>query len=489
MTAGAIGVPDMRVIVAVAVVVLPAAALAQPVRPKPAAVETAVDRGLAFLAKDALAWKKEHHCASCHHAALVIWAMREAKQRGHGVDEPLLAELTTWVAESGDGKFALARPAAAPQAASPKAVYFALALGAQPKLSAASQQGLTLLLKTVKAEQTEGGSWSTWPETRPPIFGNSDASLTALATLALLPAAAAGDEGAKAARDRAVRWLAETKTDDDPQSVAMRLVLWSRLGRPAAEWQPLVRRIKERQNADGGWSQTKEMASDAWATGQALYALAHAGVKPDDPAIRGGQAFLAKAQRDDGSWPMTSRPANPGSAGAKSLIPITGAGAAWAVLGLARTAIPAGPGDGGAGPAGVPTRDKPAAVRADVLVAVEQELVRLAKRAEGEPGPTHPRPSAEVAYLLLAGLAAQGPEVKAPTADEARQLGLTPGGPERVRVFAVAADARVVIRAVPVQDKAGTWTSKRATLFRRQGDKWVERGNGSTAVDGAFGQG
>jgi hypothetical protein len=126
----------------------------------------------------------------------------------------------------------------------------------------------------------------------------------------------------------------------------------------------------------------------------------------------------------------------------------------------------------------------PAAVRADVLAAVEAELARLSKRAEAEAGPTHPRPSTEVAYLLLAGLAAQGAEVKAPGGEEARQLGLTPGGPERVRVFAVAADARVVIRSVRVQDKAGTWTSKRATLFRRQGDKWVERGSGSTALDG-----
>jgi hypothetical protein len=49
-------------------------------------------------------------------------------------------------------------------------------------------------------------------------------------------------------------------------------VLWNRLGRPAEEWEPLIQRIKDRQNSDGGWSQTKDMASDAWASGQALYA-------------------------------------------------------------------------------------------------------------------------------------------------------------------------------------------------------------------------
>ena len=88
---------------------------------------------------------------------------------------------------------------------------------------------------------------------------------------------------------------------------------------------------------DGGWSQAKDMASDAWATGQALYALASAGLKADDPAIARGQAFLVKSQREDGSWPMTSRPTKPGGEGAKNLVPIIGAGSAWAVLGLVRS--------------------------------------------------------------------------------------------------------------------------------------------------------
>lgn len=304
---------------------------------KPSAVEAAIDRGLAFLTKDALAWKEKHNCASCHHASLVVWSMREARERGHSVNESVLADLTKWLAESGDGKFGLARPASAPQAASPKAIYFALALGIDAKPDATAQKGLKLLLQTVKSEQTGNGSWSTWPETRPPIFGSSDESLTALATLALVPMAAAGDDSARAARDKGIKWLTDTRSDDDPQSLALRLVLWQRLGRPAGELQPLIQRIEDRQNADGGWSQTKEMASDAWATGQALYALASAGLKPDHPIIARGQAFLVKSQRPDGSWTMTSRPVKLGGEGSKSLIPITGAGSAWAVLGLARS--------------------------------------------------------------------------------------------------------------------------------------------------------
>jgi squalene-hopene cyclase-like protein len=327
----------MRSIVAIIVVVLPAGVSAQDLRQKPSSVDATIDRGLGFLVKDALAWKNEHKCVSCHHAALVIWSMHEAKQRGHVVDEVVLAELTKWIAESGDGKFGMARPASAPDALNPKAVSFALALGADPKPDAISQKGMKLLLKTVKGDQTKNGSWSAWPESRPPIQGNSEESMTALATLAVLSAAARGDDEAKVVRDRGVKWLAETKTDDDPQSIAMRLVLWARLARPAEERAPLVRRIKERQNADGGWSQAKGMESDAWATGQALYALAHAGIKADEPAVARARAFLIETQRDDGSWPMTSRPTIPGGKGSISLIPITGAGSAWAILGLVRS--------------------------------------------------------------------------------------------------------------------------------------------------------
>src|SRR5262249_14778563 len=156
---------------------------------------------------------------SCHHAALVVWSMREAKQFGHVVDEPFLSELTRWVAESGDGKTGVPRPAGRPRALNAKAVWFALALGADHEPDATSRDGLRRLLETVKSDQTDHGSWSAWPETRPPIFGDSDESMTALATLAVLSAAKAGDRATQAVRDRGIRWLAETKTDDDPQSV------------------------------------------------------------------------------------------------------------------------------------------------------------------------------------------------------------------------------------------------------------------------------
>jgi hypothetical protein len=327
----------VRILIALIMLLFPMVTSAQETHSKPEKTTSTVERGLEFLVKDALAWKQEHQCVSCHHASMVVWAMREARQSGYAVNEPVLADLTKWVAESGDGTTGVSRPAGIPKALNVKAVWFALALSADSDPDAASQKGLKLLWKTVKSDQTENGSWASWPETRPPIIGNSDDSMTALATLALLPAAT-DDAEAKAARDKGVQWLTNTKCDDDPQSVALRLVLWKRLGRPASEWQPLVRRIQQRQNLDGGWSQAKGMNSDAWATGQALYALAQAGISPRAPVIKRAQAFLVKTQREDGSWLMTSRPTKPGDKGCTSLIPITGAGSSWAILGLVNSA-------------------------------------------------------------------------------------------------------------------------------------------------------
>lgn len=299
-------------------------------------VDATIDRGLAFLAKDAIAWKTEHNCSSCHHASLVVWAMSEGKRRGHAVDEAVLADMTTWIASAGEGRTGVPRPEKIPRAFNEKAVHYSLGLESIGELDPMQQEALALLLTTVKSDQLENGSWAAWTDTRPPIFGYSDERATLMATLALLPAAAT-DEAATAARDKALAWLTATAPEDDPQCTAWRLVLWKRLGRTAEQLAPLIQKIRDRQRDDGGWSQTPEMASDAWATGQALYALAETGIARDDPAVARGHEFLAKTQREDGGWTMTSRPTRPGGEGSTSLIPITGGGSAWAVIGLSRS--------------------------------------------------------------------------------------------------------------------------------------------------------
>jgi hypothetical protein len=62
------------------------------------------------------------------------------------------------------------------------------------------------------------------------------------------------------------------------------------------------------QRTDGGWGQIPTLGSDAYATGQALTALAESGaVKPGDPAYEKGVRFLLGTQLEDGSWYIRSR--------------------------------------------------------------------------------------------------------------------------------------------------------------------------------------
>jgi Squalene-hopene cyclase C-terminal domain len=61
------------------------------------------------------------------------------------------------------------------------------------------------------------------------------------------------------------------------------------------------------QRPDGGWGQMPTLSSDAYATGQALYAPQVAGVGADDPVYRRGVDFLLRTQLEDGTWFVRTR--------------------------------------------------------------------------------------------------------------------------------------------------------------------------------------
>jgi hypothetical protein len=298
-------------------------------------VKEAIDRGLAFLAKDNMAWKKTKQCTECHHAPFTIWALSEGKKQGYMVDEKELADLTAWaVAKDIPAKAVAKQPDPTPFDVNEAPVL--LALGIEAGEARSAQKGLKKLLSSIVSDQNEDGSWKLSYEFRP--IGSSSETLTTLALLALTAPNAPdmGQEG-KMARERGLQWLRAASADQELQAVALRLILWRRLRLPAGEWEPLVKKLRDMHNADGGWSQTKEAKSDAYATGQALYALAEAGVKPGDETVRKAQAFLANTQGQDGAWPMVSRAIMRDGKPPKNLDPITHAGSAWAVMGLVRT--------------------------------------------------------------------------------------------------------------------------------------------------------
>ena len=156
-------------------------------------------------------------------------------------------------------------------------------------------------------QQARNGRWFMSAIARPPI-GEGPIAVTAYAIRALkayAPPGRAADMNERAAR--ATAWLAaETPKTTEDRNMKLLGLLWA--GRSAAERAPLAKQILAKQRADGGWAQTDDLQSDAYATGVSLFALAEAGgISPGHAAYKKGVAYLLSSQRPDGSWYVRSR--------------------------------------------------------------------------------------------------------------------------------------------------------------------------------------
>lgn len=308
----------------------------------PQQARIAVERGLAFLERDATKWRKERQCSTCHHGTMTVWALSEAKSQGYAVATETLADMSKWTKER-------LRELDKPRdtrlgwnMVNTPALYLEVMTQAvlnQEVISADERQRIAAHLLR---HQEDDGKWA-WsiapPQNRPPPHFESDEVVTLLAYLALRTQVLTDTKEKSTVRDgreRAASWLAKTKPSDTTQAAVLRLLVkvWS--GNSAKALRSEIDEFFSRQNKDGGWSQLRDLPSDAYATGQALYFLSLAGVRNDRAEIQRGASFLIADQKEDGSWPMTAR-ANPGGKPAKNLIPITYFGSSWASLGLMRS--------------------------------------------------------------------------------------------------------------------------------------------------------
>jgi len=201
------------------------------------------------------------------------------------------------------------------------------------------------VVRVIKALQSAEGHWPASESRRPPM-STGEFQAAALAIYSLQHYAPAGDEAAcEQAVARAVAWLkrAKPETTQDRAFHALGLA-WGNAGSDAAK--RAVRALVTMQRADGGWSQLPLTESDAYATGQVLYALHTAGrMSVTDPVYQKGVDYLLRTQAEDGTWRVRSR--------AIWLQPyfesgfpygqdqfISTAGTAWASMALAAAAQP-----------------------------------------------------------------------------------------------------------------------------------------------------
>jgi hypothetical protein len=313
--------------------------------PEPKNAQATIEQALVFLVKDAQKWRSDHGCATCHHGTMTVWALNEAQSRGYKVDTKALWDLTQWAKDQFMPRIRKPRDSRPGwNLVSVPAIYLGLMSQTLPVLS---RDEMHQVASHLARHQEADGVWIAPPPKNgaPPTWESSE-TLALLAYLAwepYEPADAKEAAAAHASRAKAADWLSKTKPTETTQSRALRLLLDVREGKPAAHFQSKIDQILSSQNPDGGWSQIAEMPSDAYATGQTLWVLSFAGVDRDRAEIQRAISFLLAHQREDGSWPMTSRnhpevksTRNP----IRNPVPITYFGTVWATLGLLRYVPP-----------------------------------------------------------------------------------------------------------------------------------------------------
>jgi len=175
---------------------------------------------------------------------------------------------------------------------------------------------------------------------RPPLE-TGDVHLTALAIRAIqLYAPPAKTQIAKEMSNRTRQWL-EKVNSGQQQELVFQLLGMQWCGSAEAIKKKVAARLKAMQNPDGGWSQLPTMESDAYATGQALYALSESRTaKLDENVYQKGLAYLLKTQNKEGAWIVKTR-AYPIQPFVNSQFPpydehqfISAAASAWATMAL-----------------------------------------------------------------------------------------------------------------------------------------------------------
>ncbi len=269
--------------------------------PDSAAVRRAVAAALPLLQESERTITRTRNCVTCHQHSLVAMTVSLARTHGFKIDETIAGEERAHVLADMGGRV---RPLLLGTGIDPTLSVHALA-GLAAEGEPASRITDALVHYLVLRQRTDGR----WQQEnyRPPDEA-SDFQFTALAVRGLQAYAPAGRRREIGGRiERARRWLRSA----EPADTVDRAFQLLGLGWAGAEPEVIAKAVEKllgEQRDDGGWGQVPTLASDAYATGLALYALHEGGgLAADHAAYRRGAAFLVRSQQPDGSWFVASR--------------------------------------------------------------------------------------------------------------------------------------------------------------------------------------
>jgi ankyrin repeat protein len=273
-------------------------------RPHPASsVRAAVERSIPLLERTDQTFLQKSGCVSCHHESLTSMTIARARANHLPVSEAqtdrrlrtIANYLDSWRERvlQGDGIPGLANTIS----------YILVGMAADQYPPDETTDALTRYLK---GRQLADGRWR-MRDHRPPII-SSDFQVTAASIRALQVYAPKRQRPQyENAVRRAVAWLEHTQpvTTEDRTFQVLGLN-WAHGSRQTMR--DAAHALLAEQRTDGGWAQLPTLASDAYATGEALVALNECGaLRPTDGAYTRGIGFLLKTQFEDGSWYVKSR--------------------------------------------------------------------------------------------------------------------------------------------------------------------------------------
>jgi glucose/arabinose dehydrogenase len=269
----------------------------------PSAIRAAVERSLPLLQDTGVAFINQTGCVSCHHNSVVSMAVAAARAHGYSVNEAAAKTQASTIGiylESWRERTVQNVPIAG---GSDTISYLLLGLTADGYTPDAATDAQAMWLKR---RQAKDGRWPL-ATLRPPIESN-DIEVTAVSMRALQIFAPPSQRAEYArAVDRARAWLTSA-TATAAEERAFRLLGLHWAGASTGVISAAARDLLAIQHDDGGWAQLESMASDAYATGEALVALRESGaVAFGDGAYRKGLEYLLRTQIEDGSWIVETR--------------------------------------------------------------------------------------------------------------------------------------------------------------------------------------
>jgi ankyrin repeat protein len=272
----------------------------------PRSVRAAVEKSVPLLQHADVVFLKKGGCVSCHNNTLFLMTAATARKKGFRVDEPTVqAQLRDTAVYLESWRERYLQDISIPGGLDTTGYILAgLASVSYPPDAATDSMARFLMRR-----QVSDGGWRIGTQ-RPPIE-SSDIEATALALRSLLIYAPRPQKSEYAkVIQRGTTWLtlAQPKSTEDH---VFQLLGLSWASQNKAALRKAARDLIALQKPDGGWSQVPTLPSDAYATGQALTALAESGViAVTERVYQDGVRFLLKTQLEDGTWYVRSR-ANP----------------------------------------------------------------------------------------------------------------------------------------------------------------------------------